>query len=182
MPRSGQKRMKKPSLRQTARILGISAAYLSLLTAGKREWPQKLKQRYEEFVNIFVNTIDGGTKEEVTKAARVDRGNNIGGAAGTRTPYLFNAIEALSLMSYSPTKTVQVPGDTCTNITKQPLASNRLLALSDELYHRAAARVGVRRLHHVDILVGVQGHAVAGAIDLRAPAGQPLPFQRQDTD
>ena len=26
-----------------------------------------------------------------------------GGAGGTRTPYLFNAIEALSQMSYSPT-------------------------------------------------------------------------------
>ena len=26
-----------------------------------------------------------------------------GGAGGTRTPYLFNAIEALSLMSYGPT-------------------------------------------------------------------------------
>ena len=26
----------------------------------------------------------------------------IGGAGGTRTPYLFNAIEALSQMSYSP--------------------------------------------------------------------------------
>ena len=28
------------------------------------------------------------------------------GAGGTRTPYLFNAIEALSQMSYSPTRTV----------------------------------------------------------------------------
>ena len=28
----------------------------------------------------------------------------IGGAGGTRTPYLFNAIEALSQMSYSPTQ------------------------------------------------------------------------------
>jgi hypothetical protein len=27
-----------------------------------------------------------------------------GGAGGTRTPYLFNAIEALSQLSYSPTK------------------------------------------------------------------------------
>ena len=27
-----------------------------------------------------------------------------GGAGGTRTPYLFNAIEALSQMSYSPTQ------------------------------------------------------------------------------
>ena len=98
--------MKKPSLRQTARILGISAAYLSLLTKGKREWPQKLKQRHNEFVNIFVNIIDGGTKEEVTKAARVEvgKGNiSIGGAGGARTLYLFNAIEALSQLSYSPT-------------------------------------------------------------------------------
>ena len=29
----------------------------------------------------------------------------VGGAGGTRTPYLFNAIEALSQMSYSPTRT-----------------------------------------------------------------------------
>ncbi len=28
-----------------------------------------------------------------------------GGAGGTRTPYLFNAIEALSQLSYSPTAT-----------------------------------------------------------------------------
>ena len=36
--------------------------------------------------NVYVVHIKGG-----------------GGAAGTRTPYLFNAIEALSQMSYSPT-------------------------------------------------------------------------------
>ena len=29
--------------------------------------------------------------------------NTLGGAEGTRTPYLFNAIESLSQMSYSPT-------------------------------------------------------------------------------
>ena len=94
--------MKKPSLRQTARILGISAAYLSLLTAGKREWPQKLKQRYEEFVNIFVNIIDERTEEAATKNTNIERGNNSGGAGGGRTHYLFNAIEALSQLSYSP--------------------------------------------------------------------------------
>jgi len=55
--------MKKPSLRQTARILGVSAAYLSLLTKGKREWPQKLKQRYDEFVNI----IDKRAEEAATE-------------------------------------------------------------------------------------------------------------------
>ena len=94
--------MKKPSLRQTARILGISAAYLSLLTAGKREWPQKLKQRYEEFVNIFVNIIDERTEEAATENTNIERGNNSGGAGETRTLYLFNAIEALSRVSYSP--------------------------------------------------------------------------------
>ena len=31
-----------------------------------------------------------------------------GGAEGTRTPYLLNAIEALSLMSYSPTYLVNI--------------------------------------------------------------------------
>ena len=94
--------MKKPSLRQTARILGISAAYLSLLTAGKREWPQKLKQRYEEFVNIFVNIIDERTEEAATENTNIERGNKVGGAGETRTLYLFNAIEALSRVSYSP--------------------------------------------------------------------------------
>ena len=95
--------MKKPSLRQTARILGISAAYMSLLTRGKREWPQKLKQRHDELVNIFVNIIDERTEEAATKNTNIERLSKSGGAAGTRTPYLFNAIEALSQMSYSPT-------------------------------------------------------------------------------
>ena len=94
--------MKKPSLRQTARILGISAAYLSLLTREKREWPQKLKQRYDEFVNIFVNIIDERTEESATGNTNIDRVTNSGGAGGGRTHYLFNAIEALSQLSYSP--------------------------------------------------------------------------------
>ena len=38
-----------------------------------------------------------------------DGGDSFGGAAGTRTPYLFNAIEALSLMSYSPTGAGSLP-------------------------------------------------------------------------
>ena len=36
-----------------------------------------------------------------------------GGAAGTRTPYLFNAIEALSQMSYSPTRAGNVQPSGC---------------------------------------------------------------------
>ena len=94
--------MKKPSLRQTARILGISPAYLSLLTRGKREWPQKLKQRYDEFVNI----IDERAEEVATENTNIERVTNSGGAGGGRTLYLFNAIEALSRVSYSPISAV----------------------------------------------------------------------------
>ena len=75
---------------------------MSLLTRGKREWPQKLKQRHDEFVNIFVNIIDEGTEKSATGNTNIERENNSGGAGGTRTPYLFNAIEALSRLSYSP--------------------------------------------------------------------------------
>jgi hypothetical protein len=41
-----------------------------------------------------------------------------GGAGGTRTPYLFNAIEALSQLSYSPIMQYRRPQTTCTNIAK----------------------------------------------------------------
>ena len=43
---------------------------------------------------------DGNATEKVEVLPIV----NFGGAGGTRTPYLFNAIEALSQMSYSPTR------------------------------------------------------------------------------
>ena len=86
------------SLRKQAMILGISPTYLSLLLTGHRPWRGKLKERYEELVN---------TPEVITilpKASEDDfvSGKELGGAAGTRTLCLFNAIEALSLMSYSP--------------------------------------------------------------------------------
>ena len=99
------------SLRKIAKILGISPTYLSLLLNGKRPWRGNLKERYEELVNTFVTTLQANTS--LTKAS--EDGNatekvevlpivNFGGAGGTRTPYLFNAIEALSQMSYSPTR------------------------------------------------------------------------------
>ena len=121
--------MKKPSLRQTARILGISAAYLSLLTAGKREWPQKLKQRYEEFVNIFVNIIDERTEEAATENTNIERENNSGGAGETRTLYLFNAIEALSRVSYSPIMGAVVVG-ALSRLSFSPKERTRAGALS----------------------------------------------------
>ena len=91
------------SLRKIAKILGISPTYLSLLLNGKRPWRGNLKERYEELVNTFVNTNAGpdGIAEE-TNLDFVSKKKG-GGAGGTRTLYLFNAIEALSQMSYSPT-------------------------------------------------------------------------------
>ena len=92
------------SLRKQAKILGISPTYLSLLLNGKRPWRGNLKERYEELVNTFVNTIpETGEKEEETNLEFVSE-KKLGGAGGTRTPCLFNAIEALSQMSYSPTR------------------------------------------------------------------------------
>ena len=47
----------------------------------------------------YVITTGAFTTEKVD----IEHEWRIGGAAGTRTPCLFNAIEALSQMSYSPT-------------------------------------------------------------------------------
>ena len=48
--------------------------------------------------------IGGGDAAEVALNGGVMSTVHVGGAGGTRTPYLFNAIEALSQMSYSPTQ------------------------------------------------------------------------------
>ena len=45
------------SLRKQAKILGIAPSYLSMLINGKRRWPHALRERYEELVNSFVNTL-----------------------------------------------------------------------------------------------------------------------------
>ena len=44
------------SLRQMAKILGISPAYLSYMVNGKRPWPSELKERYDALVNT-VNAL-----------------------------------------------------------------------------------------------------------------------------
>ena len=76
---------------------------LSLLLNGKRPWRGNLKERYEELVNTFVNTHEGRREIEEEINPEFISEKKVGGAAGTRTLYLFNAIEALSQMSYSPT-------------------------------------------------------------------------------
>jgi len=57
------------SLRKTAKILGISPTYLSLLLNGKRPWRGNLKERYLELVNTFVNT--NGSLQEVPSSSKI---------------------------------------------------------------------------------------------------------------
>ena len=48
------------SLRQIAKELGISPAYLSYMLNGKRPWVKDLYQRYVRVVNTFINSDDEG--------------------------------------------------------------------------------------------------------------------------
>jgi len=61
------------SLRQIAKELGISPAYLSYMLNGKRPWRKDLYQRYMGVVNTFVNSDYAGV---ITP----------GGGEGNRTP------------------------------------------------------------------------------------------------
>jgi len=46
------------SLRKEAKIIGVSAPYLSQMINGKRPWNMVIKVRYDELVaNTFANTI-----------------------------------------------------------------------------------------------------------------------------
>ena len=63
------------SLRQIAKELEISPAYLSYMLNGKRPWRKDLYQRYMGVVNTFVNS-DGGIVNTLTA-------NEIGGNGGT---------------------------------------------------------------------------------------------------
>ena len=62
-----------------------------------------------------------------------------GGAGGTRTPYLFNAIEALSQMSYSPTRPHGCPQRDGT--IRYSLSGTGHRAKGLPLYHGGAAAI-----------------------------------------
>ena len=55
--------MSKPSLRQVAKELDISPAYLSYMVNGKRPWRKDLYQRYMGVVNTFVNSEAGSVNK-----------------------------------------------------------------------------------------------------------------------
>ena len=52
------------SLRQIAKELGISPAYLSYMLNGKRPWRKGLYQRYMGVVNTFLNSDGEGVNKD----------------------------------------------------------------------------------------------------------------------
>ncbi len=81
--------MGNQSLRQIARELDISPAYLSYMLNGKRPWRKDLYQRYIGVVNTFVNT-DGLTTREAAPDVMPLHGDftpkNVGGSARESNP------------------------------------------------------------------------------------------------
>ena len=71
------------SLRQIAKELGISPAYLSYMINGKRPWRKDLYQRYMGIVNTFVNVDRDcvNTFKEMGRNSRLE----IGGTDWVRT-------------------------------------------------------------------------------------------------
>ena len=80
--------MSKLSMRQIAKELGISPAYLSYMLNGKRPWRKDLYQRYMGVVNTFVNSEASGhdSATEEPYRDRVASGvKEVGAGRGTRT-------------------------------------------------------------------------------------------------
>ena len=71
------------SLRQIAKELRISPAYLSYMLNGKRPWRKDLYQRYMGVVNTFVNSEAEGVNKD--KRVLVVAGAKIGAEDEIRT-------------------------------------------------------------------------------------------------
>ena len=96
--------MRENSLRKIANILGVQHSTLSKCINGQRAWNPELKESYEILVaTTFATTQQSGdTLAQETQSANQAQYRNSGGAEEARTPDLFNAIEALFQLSYSP--------------------------------------------------------------------------------
>ena len=80
--------MGKQSMRQIAKELDISPAYLSYMVNGKRTWRKDLYQRYIGVVNTFVNSepesVNNQVKRPPQQAATLGV-NYVGAGRGIRT-------------------------------------------------------------------------------------------------
>ena len=75
------------SLRQIAKELGISPAYLSCMLNGKRPWRKDLYQRYMGVVNKSVNSDRAlANQEEKPSYLIADAGTDHGVAQSGRAP------------------------------------------------------------------------------------------------
>ena len=80
--------MTEPSLRQIAKELDISPAYLSYMVNGKRPWRKDLYQRYMGVVNTFVNSEPPSVNRTTMEATPEDGSfsyDNVGAGGGIRT-------------------------------------------------------------------------------------------------
>ena len=76
------------SLRQIAKELGISPAYLSYMLNGKRPWRKDSYRRYMGVVNTFVNSDGEGVNSQTKRPPRLAVSSDqrkIGAGRGTRT-------------------------------------------------------------------------------------------------
>ena len=76
------------SLRQIAKELGISPAYLSYMLNGKRPWRKDLYQRYMGVVNTFVNNEGDGVNSQTKRPPQLTVSSGVkevGAGRGTRT-------------------------------------------------------------------------------------------------
>ena len=94
-------------LRKQAKIIGVSAPYLSQMINGKRPWNRQVKTRYDELVantsgNISPESFNkrDTQNDEITSELGSRRG--FGGAEEARTPDPLLAKQVLSQLSYSP--------------------------------------------------------------------------------
>ena len=87
------------SLRQIAKELGISPAYLSYMLNGERPWRNDLYQRYMGVVNTFVNSEGDGVNCQTKRLPQLTVSSGViaaGGGEGNRTPGPLHAKQVLS--------------------------------------------------------------------------------------
>ncbi len=91
--------MSKLSMRQVAKELEISPAYLSYMLNGKRPWRKDLYQRYMGVVNTFVNSEAESVNKQTERPPRLTVSSGVitaGGGEGNRTPGPLHAKQVLS--------------------------------------------------------------------------------------
>ena len=86
--------MARQSMRQIAKELDISPAYLSYMVNGKRPWRKDLYQRYMGVVNTFVNG-EGPSVNRKSASKRVS-GTFLGAGDGIRTHDILLGKQVLS--------------------------------------------------------------------------------------